>query len=79
MLEFSGGRPKLRIVFMGTPEFAVPPLEHLVLDRHQLIAVYTRPDKPTGTGTVHFLLPVFLNLDRPAIERLELIIILSLA
>jgi len=35
---------------MGTPEFAVPSLEHLVLNRHQVVAVYTQPDKVAGRG-----------------------------
>ena len=43
-------RAEVRIVFMGTPEFAVPPLEELVLDGHQVTAVYTRPDRPAGRG-----------------------------
>lgn len=38
----------MRIVFMGTPEFAVPPLEHLIINRHEILAVYTRSDKPAG-------------------------------
>ncbi len=33
---------------MGTPEFAVPSLEHLVLNRYQVVAVYTQPDTPAG-------------------------------
>jgi methionyl-tRNA formyltransferase len=40
----------VRIVFMGTPEFAVVPLEHLVLNGHQVVAVYTQPDRPAGRG-----------------------------
>jgi methionyl-tRNA formyltransferase len=40
----------LRVVFMGSPEFAVPPLEKLVLNGYQVSAVYTRPDKPAGRG-----------------------------
>jgi len=40
----------VRIVFMGTPEFAVPSLEELVRDGHQVAAVYTRPDRPAGRG-----------------------------
>lgn len=40
----------MRIVFMGTPEFAVYPLECLVADAHQVIAVYTQPDKAAGRG-----------------------------
>lgn len=35
---------------MGTPEFAVPALEQLVLNRHEVVAVYTQPDKPAGRG-----------------------------
>ncbi|MBA7466091.1 Methionyl-tRNA formyltransferase [subsurface metagenome] len=50
MLEFSGRRLKLRVIFMGTPEFAVPSLEHLILNQHQVVAVYTQPDKPAGRG-----------------------------
>lgn len=40
----------MRIVFMGTPEFAVPTLEHMVLNGYYVVAVYTRPDKPVGRG-----------------------------
>jgi len=35
---------------MGTPEFAVTPLEHLVLSQYQVVAVYTQPDKMAGRG-----------------------------
>ena len=35
---------------MGTPEFAVPSLEHLILNHYQVVAVYTQPDKPSGRG-----------------------------
>jgi methionyl-tRNA formyltransferase len=40
----------LRIVFMGTPEFAVPSLEQLILNKYQVEAVYTQPDKSSGRG-----------------------------
>jgi len=33
---------------MGTPEFAVPSLEHLVLNKYQVVAVYTQPDRAAG-------------------------------
>ena len=39
-----------RIVFAGTPEFAVPTLEALVGAGHQVVAVYTQPDRPAGRG-----------------------------
>ncbi|MBE6207435.1 MAG: methionyl-tRNA formyltransferase [Rikenellaceae bacterium] len=40
----------LRIVFMGTPEFAVPSLKALVEGGYNVIAVVTTPDKPAGRG-----------------------------
>jgi methionyl-tRNA formyltransferase len=40
----------LRIVFMGTPEFAVPSLEILVKNGFNVVAVVTVPDKPSGRG-----------------------------
>jgi methionyl-tRNA formyltransferase len=39
-----------RIVFMGTPEFAVPVLDALTHTTHKIVGVYTRPDKPAGRG-----------------------------
>ena len=42
--------PHLRIIYMGTPEFAVPPLEALVKAGFQVVAVITSPDKPSGRG-----------------------------
>ena len=40
----------MRVIFMGSPEFAVPSLEHLILNQYQVVAVYTRPDKRAGRG-----------------------------
>src|SRR5437764_9764493 len=40
----------MRIVFMGTPESAVPSLRRLVDDGHEILAVWTQPDKPAGRG-----------------------------
>ncbi len=45
----------MRIVFMGTPDFAVPCLERLLADGHQVAGVFTQPDKPKGRG--HHLQP----------------------
>ena len=39
-----------RIVYMGTPEFAVPPLEALIKERYQIVGVVTVADKPAGRG-----------------------------
>ena len=48
----------MRVIFMGTPEFAVPCLEHLILNQYQVVAVYTQPDKPVGRGRSLASLPV---------------------
>jgi methionyl-tRNA formyltransferase len=40
----------MRIVFMGSPDFAVPSLDALVEDGHQILCVYTRPPRPAGRG-----------------------------
>lgn len=40
----------LRIVYMGTPEFAVPSLDILVQNKFRVVAVVTAPDKPQGRG-----------------------------
>ncbi|MEY4931317.1 MAG: hypothetical protein RI909_2041 [Bacteroidota bacterium] len=40
----------LRIIFMGTPEFAVPSLEILAQNKFNVVAVITAPDKPQGRG-----------------------------
>lgn len=40
----------MRIVFAGTPDFAVPTLQALLQSKHAVIAVYTQPDKPAGRG-----------------------------
>jgi methionyl-tRNA formyltransferase len=42
--------PDLRIIFMGTPEFAVPSLEALLDHKYNVVAVITAPDKPQGRG-----------------------------
>jgi len=38
----------MRVLFMGTPDFAVPTLEKLCKSEHQVLGVYTQPDKPVG-------------------------------
>lgn len=39
-----------RVVFMGTPQFAVPTLDKLVANGYEVVAVYTQPDRPKGRG-----------------------------
>jgi methionyl-tRNA formyltransferase len=40
----------VKLIFMGTPEFSVPSLKRLLLDGHDIVAVFTQPDKPAGRG-----------------------------
>lgn len=40
----------LRVVFFGTPDFAVPTLEGLLASRHRVVGVVTQPDRPRGRG-----------------------------
>lgn len=40
----------VKLVFMGTPDFAVPALEALIGDRYDIRAVYTQPDRKAGRG-----------------------------
>ncbi|HPU58876.1 MAG TPA: methionyl-tRNA formyltransferase, partial [Candidatus Avimonas sp.] len=42
----------MKIVFMGTPEFAVLCLERLINDGHEVSLVLTQPEKPKGRGYV---------------------------
>jgi len=48
----------LGIVFMGSPQFAVPSLERLISDRYQVDAIYTQPDRPAGRGRAPSPTPV---------------------
>jgi methionyl-tRNA formyltransferase len=40
----------MRVVFMGTPEFAIPTLQHLVHSEFSVIGVVCQPDRPSGRG-----------------------------
>lgn len=48
----------MKIVFMGTPDFAVPTLESLIKGGHEVIAAVTQPDKPKGRGKAVQYTPV---------------------
>ncbi|OGN95010.1 MAG: methionyl-tRNA formyltransferase [Chloroflexi bacterium RBG_13_50_10] len=47
-----------RIIFMGTPDFAVPSLETLIRSTYQVVAVYTQPDRQAGRGRAVTLSPI---------------------
>jgi methionyl-tRNA formyltransferase len=68
----------MRIVFAGTPEFAVPALAALHASSHTLVGVLTQPDRPAGRGrqlgvspVKQFALAAGLPLDQPATLRTE--------
>lgn len=51
----------MRIAFMGTPDFAVPTLERLASDGHDVAAAYTQPPRPAGRGKTLKPTPVQLR------------------
>lgn len=48
----------LRVVFMGTPDFAVPTLSEIIGQGHEVVAVFTRAPKPAGRGMAEQKTPV---------------------
>ncbi|MGH9628265.1 MAG: methionyl-tRNA formyltransferase [Bryobacteraceae bacterium] len=48
----------MRLIFLGTPQFAVPTLERIVEAGHQVPAVFTQPDRPKGRGRKNSMSPV---------------------
>lgn len=61
----------LRIIFMGTPEFAVPSLQSLVENKSNVVAVVTVPDKPAGRGQKQTASPVKLYAESQGIPVLQ--------
>lgn len=53
----------LRIVFMGTPDFAVPTLAEIIGAGHEVAAVYSQPPRPAGRGMAETPSPVHLFAD----------------
>ncbi len=72
----------MRIVFMGTPDFAVPSLQALIDDHQEVAGVFTQPDKPKGRGyqlapppvkelALRYGLPVFQPVSLKTPEGIE--------
>ena len=62
----------MRIVFFGTPEFAVPSLESLVHERYDIAAVVTQPDKPQGRSRSTLVAPpVKIAAERAGLQVLQ--------
>ena len=58
----------MRIIFMGSPDFAVPTLEALVDAGHEVIAAYTQPPRPAGRGKGERPTPVEVRAGELGIE-----------
>jgi methionyl-tRNA formyltransferase len=61
----------MRIIFMGTPEFAVPSLKALIESEDEVIAVVTQPDKPKGRGLEVVSPPTKVLAERHGISVLQ--------
>lgn len=61
----------MRIVFMGTPEFAVPSLEALLKSENSVVGIVTQPDRPKGRGQRLFSSPVKVIAQREGIPVLQ--------
>ncbi len=57
----------MRVIFMGTPEFAVPALSALIASSHEVIAVYSQPPRPAGRGLKLTPSPVHLLAEKHGI------------
>ncbi|MCP9438590.1 MAG: methionyl-tRNA formyltransferase [Nitrospira sp.] len=61
----------MRIVFMGTPEFAVPSLEALLQSEDQVVGVVTQPDRPKGRGQTLVAPPVKVVAEQACIPVVQ--------
>jgi methionyl-tRNA formyltransferase len=61
----------MRVIFMGTPAFAVASLERVLRDGHQVAAVVTRPDRPAGRGQAMAPSPVKVAAMRAGLSLLQ--------
>ncbi len=65
----------MKIVFMGTPHAAAASLERILADGHEVVAVYTQPDKPAGRGNKLSVSPVkefALQNDLPVFQPVKI-------
>jgi len=65
----------MRIVFMGTPDFSVPTLQALIDSPHEVVGVFTQPDRPKGRGGKVQMSPVkelALKHDIPVFQPLKM-------
>jgi methionyl-tRNA formyltransferase len=58
----------MRVIFMGTPDFAVPSLDALVRAGHEIVAVYAQPPRPAGRGKTLTPTPVHARAEALGID-----------
>ncbi|MEK6636474.1 MAG: methionyl-tRNA formyltransferase [Pseudomonadota bacterium] len=58
----------MRVIFMGTPDFAVPSLDALARAGHEIIAVYAQPPRPAGRGKTLTPTPVHARADALGVD-----------
>jgi methionyl-tRNA formyltransferase len=58
----------MRIIYMGTPDFAVPALDALAVAGHDIVAVYSQPPRPAGRGKALRPSPVHARAETMGIE-----------
>ena len=63
--------PGLKVVFFGTPQFAVPTLDALLASSHAVVGVVTQPDKPRGRGQKESDAPVKARALQAGIRTLQ--------
>ena len=61
----------MRIVFMGTPEFAVPSLEALLQSDDTVVGIVTQPDKPKGRGQTMAASPIKQVAEKAGVPLLD--------
>ena len=64
-------KPSMRIVFMGTPEFAVPSLNALLQSADRVVGVVSQPDRPKGRGHQLVAPPVKVMAERAGVPVLQ--------
>ena len=60
--------PTMKLVFFGTPDFAVPSLERLTASQHEIVAVVAKPDRPVGRRRVMTSPPVAEYAEKKGID-----------
>ncbi len=65
------GPPGLRVLFLGTPEFAVPSLRALAESRHSVVGVISQPDRPRGRGRKLVPTPVHVEARSGSLPLLQ--------